>query len=59
MPHQGRHPYEYHDYVLKAMQGIDQVAQGNPDVFKGMYEGVKKEIMNNPDMLYKAYWKNR
>ena len=26
MPHQGRHPYAYHDYVLDNMQKFDRIA---------------------------------
>ncbi|WP_082223799.1 AHH domain-containing protein [Lachnobacterium bovis] len=33
MPHQGRHPSEYHDYVLDRMCQYDIVAQGDKDVF--------------------------
>ena len=56
MPHQGRHPYAYHEYVLKKMKEIDVIAQGDVEMFKALYEGVKQEIKNNPEMLYKAYW---
>ena len=56
MPHQGRHPYAYHEYVLEEMRAFDAMAQGDVGVFKALYEGLKQEIKNNPEMLYKAYW---
>lgn len=57
MPHQGRHPNEYHDYVLDRMRQYDIVAQGNKDVFFKLYEQMKTEIIDNSDMLYKEYWR--
>lgn len=59
MPHQGRHPNKYHEYVLQNMRDIDNFAQGDKDVFLGMFEDVKREIVSNPNMLYKDYWRNR
>lgn len=60
LPHQGRHPNEYHDFVLDEMQNIDNVAQGDRDIFLELYESqVKAPIRDNPDMLYKAYWSNQ
>ncbi|MSR94144.1 hypothetical protein FYJ34_07705 [Clostridiaceae bacterium 68-1-5] len=29
MPHQGRHPYAYHEYVLDNMQKFDKIAKGD------------------------------
>ncbi|WP_202021063.1 AHH domain-containing protein, partial [Roseburia intestinalis] len=54
--HQGRHPNEYHEYVLNSMKQFDEVAQGNVDIFLQLYEKMKAYIKANPDMLYKAYW---
>ncbi|WP_422046589.1 AHH domain-containing protein, partial [Roseburia intestinalis] len=56
LPHQGRHPNEYHEYVLNSMKQFDEVAQGNVDIFLQLYEKMKAYIKANPDMLYKAYW---
>ncbi len=58
MPHQGRHPNEYHEYVLEKMKQFDNVAQGDKDVFLHLYENMKTQIKNSPDMLYKEYWRN-
>jgi hypothetical protein len=29
LPHQGRHPYAYHDYVLDKLNTYDRLAKGN------------------------------
>ncbi len=58
MPYQGRHPNEYHEYVLEKMKQFDNVAQGDKDVFLHLYENMKTQIKNSPDMLYKEYWRN-
>ena len=57
LPHQGRHPDVYHDYVLDRMRKIDRVARGNQKKFLKLFDTVKKQIDANPDMLYKNYWK--
>ena len=56
MPHQGRHPNAYHDWMLEELQTIDKVADGNRDVFLQMFEDVKITVKENPDMLRKAFW---
>ena len=59
MEHQGRHPNAYHEYILERMRKIDADAQGDVVVFKMLFEELKMEVRNNPDMLYKKYWKER
>lgn len=55
LPHQGRHPNEYHDFVLDEMINI---ANGNKDIFLELCKSeVKSVIRENPDMLYSDYWK--
>ena len=56
MPHQGRHPYAYHDYVLDNMQKFDRIANGDKTKFLKLYDQMKQKIVNNPEMLYKDYW---
>ena len=56
MAHRGRHATEYHQYMLKRLESIDEVANGNTDVFLKLFEGVKQTIANNPDALYKSFW---
>ena len=57
MPHQGRHPYAYHEYVLREMTKYDNIARGNKEKFLKLYEQLKNKVINNPDMLTKDYWK--
>ncbi|WP_289686520.1 AHH domain-containing protein, partial [Helicobacter rodentium] len=59
MQHQGRHPNEYHDYVLSEMKNIDKIAKGDKNKFLKEFEKLKREIKDNPDMLRKAYWKKK
>jgi hypothetical protein len=59
MPHQGRHPNAYHEYVLENLKQFDAIAKGDKAKFLKLYEKMKQEIINNPDMLYKDYWKNK
>ena len=59
MPHQGRHPYEYHDYMLEQMKKIDIIANGDRNKFLKLYEQLKKKVMDKPEMLTKDYWKNK
>ena len=59
MPHQGRHPYAYHDYMLEQMKKIDTIANGNRDKFLKLYEQLKKKVIDKPEMLTKDYWKNK
>ncbi|WP_415068429.1 AHH domain-containing protein [Lacrimispora sp.] len=59
LPHQGRHPNAYHDFILDEMRNIDNVAQGNKDIFLDLYESeIKSIIREQPDMLYSNYWEN-
>ena len=44
LPHQGRHPNEYHEYVLNSMKQFDEVAQGNVDIFLLLYDYIKCKI---------------
>ena len=57
LPHQGRHPNAYHEYVLDSMKQFDNIAQGNKDIFLKLFDNLKNNVKSNPDMLYKDYWK--
>jgi hypothetical protein len=59
MPHQGRHPNAYHEYVLENLKQFDEIAKGDKDKFLKLFDKLKQEIINNPEMLYKDYWKNK
>jgi hypothetical protein len=53
----GRHPKEYHDWVLDQMQRADIEAAGNVEKFLELIEKyVKKPVRENPEMLRKFYW---
>ena len=59
LPHQGRHPNAYHEFVLEQMQQIDEIACGNREIFLELFEeNVKSVVRENPEMLYKNYWIN-
>ncbi len=61
MPHKGRHPNKYHEWVLKQMQDIDDIL-GNcgancGEAFKEIFiEKVVNPVMRNSDMLRKKFW---
>ena len=59
MPHQGRHPYAYHYYMLEQMKKFDKIANGNQDKFLKLYEQVKQKVIDNPDMITKDYWNKK
>ncbi len=57
--HQGRHPNNYHNFILRELKKINIMANGNKGIFLYLFEKrVKKIIRNNQDMLYLKYWKN-
>ncbi|MBT0794969.1 AHH domain-containing protein [Campylobacter lari] len=59
MPHRGRHPNEYHEYILEKMSKIDKMARGDKNKFLKEFEKLKEEIKNNPALLHKEYYKER
>ncbi|EAJ1270511.1 hypothetical protein A0Y74_07745 [Campylobacter lari] len=59
MPHRGRHPNEYHEYILEKMSKIDKIARGDKNKFLKEFEKLKEEIKNNPALLNKKYYKER
>ncbi|WP_412097465.1 AHH domain-containing protein [Campylobacter lari] len=59
MPHRGRHPNEYHEYILEKMSKIDKIARGDKNKFLKEFEKLKEEIKNNPALLHKEYYKER
>ena len=62
LPHQGRHPNEYHQFVLNQMKAADQIASQVPrgQIKKTFLQefGVqlKAPIRNYPDLLRKTGW---
>ena len=59
MNHLGRHPNDYHEFVLESMRQIDIFANGDVRTFLSGFESVKETILANPTMLRKAFWKGR
>ena len=57
LPHQGRHPWEYHSLVEDAMNYADNVAAGNVKVFKDIWSEFAEFLKDNPDMLYSNFWR--
>lgn len=57
MPHRGRHPYKYHEFVLKEMKTARDAAGGSTAKFLELFDqSVKQPVLNNPMLLRKAGW---
>jgi RHS repeat-associated protein len=57
MPHQGRHPNAYHEWVLEQMRLVDEIAQGDKELFLDLFDAqVKQEVLEHPEMLRKRFW---
>lgn len=57
MRHRGRHPNEYHEFILYHLNRIDGFANGNASLFISEFNNIKAYILNNPKMLRRVYWK--
>ena len=57
LPHLGRHPNEYHEFMLKQLVKYDTIAQGDINIFMQLIEELKKYIISHPEILYKNYWR--
>ena len=57
LPHLGRHPNEYHEFMLKQLVKYDTIAQGDINIFMQLIEELKKYIISHPEILYKTYWR--
>ncbi|MDD7257270.1 MAG: AHH domain-containing protein [Prevotellaceae bacterium] len=58
MPHLGRHPNEYHSFVLENMRSADHMANGSTSKFLYYFEkNIKDPVHDNPNMLRKNFWK--
>ncbi|GLI83108.1 hypothetical protein ANABIO32_07980 [Rossellomorea marisflavi] len=42
--------------MLDRINEYDAIARGNKEIFIELFEGLKKEVRENPDVLYKEYW---
>ena len=58
MPHKGRHPNEYHEFVLDQMMTASKEAGNSTELFIQKYnEYVVEPVMEHPEMLRKKYWR--
>ena len=58
LPHQGRHPNEYHNWVLRQMRLIDNMPNMNQQLFMEQFNiRVIQPINQHPEMLYKKFWR--
>lgn len=57
MLHRGRHATEYHQYMLDGMKEINKVAKGDKKLFLELFDNLKQTVIDNPDILYKAFWR--
>ena len=57
MHHHGRHPNEYHDFVLSGMKMARKEAGGDKEKFLKLFEKyIKTPVINNPNLLNKTGW---
>jgi len=57
MPHLGRHPNEYHDFVLGGMRQAQAEAGGSAQNFLELFNTyVKEPVLQNPSLLRKSGW---
>ena len=57
MPHLGRHPSSYNNWVLNRMRLIDKMPGMNQQRFLEEFDiRIKQPIIDNPEMLRKAWW---
>ena len=58
LPHRGRHPNAYHKWVLDQLKIMDDMAQGDTQLFLELFgQMVRSPVISNPGMLYSKYWK--
>ena len=52
--HKGRHPSEYHEFILSRLKMIDNIAKGNREKFEKLFKKyIIDRIANDPDILYR------
>lgn len=57
LPHQGRHPNDYHIWAFEQLENIDKLSNGNKQLFLNYFDiYIKQPIRDNPSMLYGNYW---
>ena len=59
MQHLGRHPNEYHEFILHTLEQIDAEAAGDTEKFIILFEvRIKQYILRHPELLRKIGWKD-
>ncbi len=57
LPHLGRHPDKYHNFVLREMTRASEGANGSQFEFLRLFDDyVKKPVIDNPGLLRKSGW---
>lgn len=57
MPHQGRHPNAYHEFVLDGMRTASKEAGSDREEFLSLFDlYVKQPVIANPELLRKSGW---
>jgi len=57
LPHIGRHPDDYHDFVLEEMLKSDEIAGGDVDKFLEQFkEKVIDKVTATPEMVRASFW---
>ncbi|ECK2671482.1 hypothetical protein FQW86_09720, partial [Campylobacter jejuni] len=49
--HRGRHPNEYHEYILEKMKKIDKIARGDKNKFLKEFEKLNTIRRENNEIL--------
>lgn len=62
LPHKGRHPNDYHDWVFTQVREITSELSScktncSEKFVNLFYEKVVQPVINNPDMLRRKFWK--
>ncbi|GAA4316372.1 RHS repeat-associated core domain-containing protein [Compostibacter hankyongensis] len=58
IPHLGRHPNEYHEFVFAYMEKAAQEAGTSQEKFLELFEKyIKQPVIHNPKLLRKSGWK--
>lgn len=58
MKHLGRHPNEYHEFILQTLRQIDFEAAGDKQRFLELFNVyIKQVVLDNPELLRKSGWR--
>ena len=58
LPHRGRHPNAYHEFVWLGLERADREARGDAELFLALFDYyVKDPVRHNPGLLRKDFWR--